>query len=237
MGNSTIIKSKKLLKDGGDVKVIVRSAEKFALMVQSQDHLTVIEASLLELSPELLAQYVQECEAIISCLGHNITLKGIWGAPSKLVRDAVSVLTQAVTDNDPGDKVRFVLMNTSGNINKDLNEVIRPLHKVILTVIRLLVPPQRDNEAAANLLRLEIGQNHPYLEWVAVRPDGLIDEEKVTEYEIYPSPIRSAILDPGKTSRINVADFMCRLAEDSDLWTRWHGQMPVMYNMITEKHK
>ena len=222
---------KQLLKHGGEVKVIVRSAERFTSMVQPQDNLTVIEASLLELTSEVLAQHVQGCEAIISCLGHNITLKGIWGSPSKLVKDAVAILTQAVTHNVPNVKVRFILMNTTGNPNKDLNEKIPTLHKVILSIIRLLIPPQRDNEAAANLLRTEIGQDHPYLEWLAVRPDSLIDEEKVTEYEVYPSPIRSAILNPGKTSRINVANFMSELVGDSDLWVKWQGQMPVVYNI------
>ena len=54
---------------------------------------------------------------------------------------------------------------------------------------------------AADYLRTDIGQNDQNIEWVAVRPDSLVDEEAVSKYEVYPSPIRSAIFNPGKTSR------------------------------------
>ena len=98
-------------------------------------------------------------------------------------------------------------------------------------LIRLLVPPQSDNEKAADFLRVNIGQKNKLIEWVAVRPDTLIDENKVSEYELYASPIRSALSNPGKTSRINVANFMSRLILENDLWNKWKGQMPVIYNM------
>jgi hypothetical protein len=68
------------------------------------------------------------------------------------------------------------------------------------------------------------------IEWAVVRPDTLIDEDEVTEYELHPSPTRSAIFNPGKTSRINVGHFMADLIADSDIWTQWKGKMPVIYN-------
>lgn len=34
----------------------------------------------------------------------------------------------------------------------------------------------------------------------------------------------------GETSRINVAHFMADLITDDGLWSRWKGQMPVIYN-------
>ena len=58
----------------------------------------------------------------------------------------------------------------------------------------------------------------------------MIDESDVTEYEVHPSPIRSAIFDAGITSRINVGHFMAELITDSDTWSKWKGQMPVIYN-------
>lgn len=73
------------------------------------------------------------------------------------------------------------------------------------------------------------------MEWAAVRPDGLINEDRVTEYELYPSPVRSAIFDAGKTSRINVAHFMANLITDESAWQEWKGQMPVIYNNAPEK--
>ena len=95
-----------------------------------------------------------------------------------------------------------------------------------------LLPPHVDNEKAADYLRTEVGQNDGVIEWVAVRPDNLIDEGEVSEYEVHSSPIRSAIFDAGTTSRINVGSFMADLITDHDTWNKWKGQMPVIYNKV-----
>ncbi|MCK4922211.1 MAG: hypothetical protein KAS71_14260, partial [Bacteroidales bacterium] len=81
--------------------------------------------------------------------------------------------------------------------------------------------------------RVNIGQKNKLIDWIAVRPDTLINEDMVTEYELYASPIRSALSNPGKTSRINVGNFMSRLIVENDLWNKWKGQMPVIYNIET----
>ena len=64
-----------------------------------------------------------------------------------------------------------------------------------------------------------------------VRPDGLFDEEEVSGYEVHQSPKRSPISDPGKTSRINVSDFMIKLLLDEKLWKEWRYKLPVLYNI------
>jgi len=121
-------------------------------------------------------------------------------------------------------------MNTTGNRNRDLNEPISFVQKCVIGLLRLLLPPQVDNEKAADYLFTQVGKNNKFIEWTAVRPDSLVDDDKVTDYEIHPSPIRSAIFNPGKTSRINVGHFMANLISDDDLWNTWKGQMPVIYN-------
>ena len=92
------------------------------------------------------------------------------------------------------------------------------------------VPPHRDNEQTADFLRDNIGQHDKVIEWVAVRPDSLANEDEVTGYKVHASPVRSAIFDAGTTSRINVAHFMAGLITDDSTWNRWQGQMPVIYN-------
>ena len=82
----------------------------------------------------------------------------------------------------------------------------------------------------AQYLRTRVGQNDTSIQWTVVRPDTLIDEDQVTEYDVYASPTRSAIFNPGSTSRINVAHFMADLIADDTVWNRWKGQMPVIYN-------
>ena len=121
-------------------------------------------------------------------------------------------------------------MNTAGNSNRDLNESISFGHRCVIGLLRLLLPPHVDNEKAADHLRINIGQNDRVIEWAAVRPDSLINEDHVTEYEVHPSPTRSAIFNAGSTSRINVGHFMADLITNDDTWNRWKGQMPVIYN-------
>ena len=219
-----------LLKQSHKVKVIVRSPEKLPESWKSNDRLQIIEASILEISDDEMSEHVFGCHAIVSCLGHNMSLKGIYGQPRKLVTDATRKLCNAIGVNKPKRPIKYVLMNTTGNRNRDLNEPISFGQKCVIGILRLLLPPHVDNEQAADYLRTQIGQNGQCIEWAAVRPDNLINEEEVTDYEIYPSPIRSAIFDAGKTSRVNVGNFMTHLINDEVLWDRWKGQMPVIYN-------
>ena len=219
-----------LLNQGQHVKAIVRSAEKLPEAIKNESRLTIIKASILELSEAEMAEHVAGCDAVASCLGHNLTLKGIYGKPRRLVTDATRRLCNAIKANTPKKSIKYVLMNTSGNRNRDLDEPISFGQKCVIALLRLLLPPHVDNEKAADYLRTNIGQNDAMVEWVAVRPDGLIDEPMVTEYEVHPSPIRSAIFDAGKVSRINVAHFMATLIDNDDLWQKWKGQMPVIYS-------
>lgn len=162
--------------------------------------------------------------------GHNLTLKGIFGPPRKLVTDAVKLLCNAIEANRPAQPVKFVLMNSVGIRNPDANESISRSQQAVIWLMRTLVPPQSDNEKAAEYLRSLNRHKDPTFEWVVVRPDSLQNEETVTEYELHPSPIRSAIFNPGKTSRINVGHFMAELITDDQLWDEWKGQMPAIYN-------
>lgn len=221
---------KQLLDRDVNVKVIVRSPEKLPEDVRNHGNLAVIHGSVLDLDDQTLAQHIKGCDAVASCLGHNMTLSGIWGQPRKLVTDSVRRLCNAVNANHPDQTVKFVLMNTTGNRNRDLAEPVSAAQRSIVSALRVLLPPQADNEQAADYLRTEIGQNDPVIEWAVVRPDSLIDEGEVTRYEVHASPTRSAIFDPGKTSRINVGHFMAELITDPETWNRWKGQMPVIYN-------
>lgn len=219
-----------LLSDKHKIKIIVRTPEKLPDVWKNNTNLQIISASLLDLSDAEIRTIVSDCEAVASCLGHNLTFKGIYGKPRRLVTDATRRLCNAITANNLKRKTKFILMNTTGNRNRNLNEPISFAQKCVIGLLRLLLPPHVDNEKAADYLRSKIGQKHNFVEWVAVRPDGLINEDVVTDYEIHPSPTRSAIFNAGKVSRINVAHFMANLITDDNLWTKWKGQMPVIYS-------
>ena len=219
-----------LLQRGHRIKIMVRTTNSLPESTKNNKNVTIIQASIPDLTDSEITQHVKGCNSIASCLGHNISLKGIYGKPRRLVTDATRRLCNAVKENDPKTSVKFLLMNTTGNSNRDLSEKISFGQNCVILLLRLLLPPHIDNEQAADFLRTEIGQNNKIIEWVAVRPDGLVDESEVTEYEIHPSPTRSAIFDAGTVSRINVGAFMAELITDQDLWMKWKGQMPVIYS-------
>jgi len=224
-----------LLNRKQSVKIVVRTINDLPEHIKNHKNITVIQASILDLSDVEMAQHVKGCNAIASCLGHNLSFKGMFGQPRRLVTDATRRLCRAIKANEPETMVKFVLMNTTGNSNRDLSEKTPLSQQCVIWLLRLLLPPHVDNEKASDVLRTEMGQNDNVIEWVAVRPDGLINETKVTEYEIYPSPIRNAIFDAGTDSRINVASFMSELITDQNLWEKWKGQMPVIYSKSNEK--
>lgn len=219
-----------LLDRGQSVRVIVRSPDKLPEVFKNHDRLSVTRASVLELSDTEMARHLDGCSAVASCLGHNLSWSGIYGHPRRLVTDATRRLCNVIKSNNSGKTIKFVLMNTAGNSNRDLQEPISPGQRFVIGLLRLLLPPHVDNEKAADYLRTRIGQHNEAIEWAAVRPDNLTSEDQVTEYDVHPSPIRSAIFDAGSTSRTNVAHFMADLITDDDTWNKWKGQMPVIYN-------
>lgn len=219
-----------LLRRGHRVNAVVRAASQLPAELAQHPALALIRGNLPELGDAEMRQLVGGCEAIASCLGHNLTVRGIFGPPHRLVTEAVRRLCAAVHANHPERPVKFVLMNTTACRNRDLDEKASWGRRCAIGLIRALVPPQADNELAAEHLRRRIGQHDPEIQWVVVRPDTLRDADAVTAYDVHSSPTRCPVFDPGKTSRINVAHFMAELIGDAETWARWQGQMPVIYN-------
>jgi nucleoside-diphosphate-sugar epimerase len=219
-----------LITQGEKVKIIVRETAILSEIIKTHENVTIIKGDILKLSEDELKLHVKGCRAIVSCLGHNISLKGVFGHPRRLVTLAVErlcLVSQQVSSLEP---VKFILMNSTGNKNTLANEKTSIMQSLVIGCIRHLVPPHADNEQAAKYLQSKIGTDNQNIQWVVLRPDSLTDEINVSPYSIYPSPIRSAFFDAGKTSRINVAHFMSRLISNAPLWDQWHGKMPVIYN-------
>lgn len=219
-----------LLAEGHKVKIIVRPSSQLPNEWNTTANLTIIRKAISDIGVEEMAGYVADCDAVASCLGHTLSFKGIYGKPRRLVTNAVKTICEAITRNRPQQPVRFVLMNTAGNRNRDLKEPVSIPHRMVIALLRLLLPPHPDNEKAADHLRVNVVQHNPFIEWVAVRPDSLVNAEKVSPYSLHPSPVSSPIFKPGKTSRINVANFMYRLMTEEEIWKEWRGRMPVVYN-------
>lgn len=229
-GATGILLVKKLLQHGHIVKAIVRSVGKIPQDFREQDKLILHQGTAFEMNQEALVDFIKDCDAVASCLGHNISFKGMYGHPRKLVSDSIRKICEAINSVQVMQPIKLVLMNTAGNQNRDLSEPISFGQRIVVGLIRMLVPPHVDNEQASDYLRTKVGKDNSKIEWVVVRPDTLINDDAPSEYDIFASPTRSAIFNAGKTSRVNVGHFMAELMINSEVWNQWKGQMPVIYN-------
>ena len=218
-----------LLERGVDVRAIVRSADRLPKGASADPGLTVVEADLLSLSGEYLRGLVQDCDAVISCLGHNITLKGVFGLPRDLVAQAATKICRAIEAGHPAKPVKFILMS-SVSVNQPAGRDARRgrFEKAAVAILRGAVPPAKDNQRATDFLCRGVGTANPFVEWVAVRPDTLL-EGPVTEYALHGGLVNS-LFRPASTNRANVAHFMCELVQSPQVWDRWRFGLPVVTN-------
>jgi nucleoside-diphosphate-sugar epimerase len=218
-----------LLLDQQHVRAIVRSKERFHEIIPQNDCLQVIEADVLDMEDGDFENCVQGCDCIVSCLGHNMTFKGMYGQPRRLVTDAIKRSCGAIKKTQPTKPVKIILMGSNGVANPDGMDDVRPSgERALLSVIRALVPPHSDNEKAAAFLSNEIGVDDANIEWVVVRPDELI-EGVVSKYDVFAKP-QQGLFGGGQTTRSNVAHFMGDLIMKDEIWNKWLYQMPVPMN-------
>jgi putative NADH-flavin reductase len=217
-----------LLNKNHKVRVIVRSTHKLSTEILENPNATIIEANVLDLTDVELAAHVKGCDAIVSCLGHNLDFKGMFGKPRKLCTDAIRRLCVAIETNNSSKPTKVILMNTVGVQNPKLDEKRGWAEKLLLTVLRYTIPPHRDNETAAEYLHQAVGIKNKHIEWCAVRPDSLINAV-VSQYEINESP-STGIFTGRPSTRSNVAHFMVELIEKPNLWNMWKFRMPVIMN-------
>lgn len=218
-----------LLQRGVRVRAIVRSVGKLAPGLAAHPRLALTEAGLLSLPDERLQDLVRGCDAVVSCLGHVLSLRGVFGPPRDLVTRATVRLCRAIEVLQPAAPIKFILM-TSVSVNRagGLDTRRGAFERAFLQALCFVVPPAGDNQRAADLLQCEIGANHPFVEWTVVRPDTLLPGE-VSQYAVHEGLV-DGLFAPGHTSMANVAHFMCELVTNATTWADWKGRLPVIVN-------
>ena len=218
-----------LLARGARVRAVVRSAERLPSVVADDPRLSVVVADLLAMSAEEVREQVDGRDVVVSCLGHVMSARGMFGPPRDLVTRSVERVYRATRDLRPAQPVRLILMSSvSVNRPGGLDTRRGPVERAIVWMLRGLVPPARDNQRAADFLHDVIEAADPYLQWVAVRPDSL-KEGDVTPYALHEGLV-SSLARPDETNMANVAHFMCELATDEAVWATWRGKLPVIVN-------
>lgn len=221
-----VARSKQRLLDSLE-EIVPNSSSEF------EDSLDIEEASLLDLSDEKLMKLASGCDAVVCCLGHNLTFHGIFGHPRRLVTDATKRLCNAIEANqgqekDP-KKVKFILMGTVAvpNPSKEDDDRTRG-ERFVQFLLRYLLPPHRDNETAAEYIHTKT--DNPNLEWTVVRPTGLTDGS-ASKYELFPKPIDNLFGGDRSVTRANVAQSMVDMILAKPRWEEWKFKMPTVYDM------
>lgn len=216
-----------------ETRIVARAGAILPAEFADNPSIEIERGNITEYDNQRLTVLIQGCDAVVSCLGHNISFKGMFGAPRNLVSDTIKRIC-VITKDKTGGKLKLILMSTTAYTNSVAGERNVLGEKVILSILKIFLPPHRDNMEAADHLLRKMGRDIMKLEWVAVRPDTLVDETGVTAYSVHESPVRSPLFNAGKTSRINVSHFMVDLLETETTWLRWKFRMPVIYNENTQ---
>ena len=189
----------RLLTKNHLVRVVVRASHRLSAEVLENPNTTVIETSVLDLTDQEMAEHVKDCDVVVSCLGHVPNFNGMFAEPKRLCTDATQRLCNAIEQNGPPSPTRFILMNTVAVQNPDLDEKRTWFERGLLTLLRHILPPHRDNETASAYLYRKVGRENQHIEWCSVRPDSLIDAER-SPYDINHSPT-TGIRRPADNSR------------------------------------
>lgn len=242
-----------LLAQNQNVRAIVRSKERFHELIPANNpRLKVIEGVVLEMQDAEFEDAVTGCDAVVSCLGHNMDFKGIFGKPRELVTDSIKRVCKTIQKNydvsgtsassgtHKTAHTKVILMGSNGVANPNGMDDIRPRkERALISFIRFALPPHKDNEMAAAFLSKDVGAGDGNdndngttkggIEWVVVRPDDLVEGD-VSEYTVYEKP-QAGLFGGGQTTRANVAHFMKDLITKTDTWKKWVYQMPVPTNI------
>lgn len=230
-----------LLQQSQNVHAIARSKQRLLDLLEEiepkssslyEKQLEVTEASILDLSDDELKKATQDVDAVVSCLGHNLTFRGIYGKPRKLVTDATKRLFSAMESNlraeNEKKKPKFILMGTEGVPNPAGGDDPRSrMERSVIFMLRYLIPPHADNETAAAFIH---SKRDGDIEWTVIRPTDLIDGS-VTKYELFDKPQGSLFGGEDKATRANVAKSMVDMILTNSLWEEWKFKMPYVQDM------
>lgn len=219
----------RLLDLDHQVTAFVRSSSRLPDACRDHPNLSLVENERghLALSDEEFYQLIKGHDTVISCLGHNMTFKGVYGSPRRLCSDTVKRVFASV---DSSASLRLIVINTEGVDRPDGGDgsVRNCCEKVVLGLIKLCVPPHADNVATSGCLH-SLSASNPNVSFVAVRPSDLVDKER-SVYECH-DKLQNGIFNAGETSRANVGDFMAKLVEEEETWRKWSNKFPHIINV------
>ncbi|MBK7867554.1 MAG: NAD(P)H-binding protein [Ignavibacteriales bacterium] len=79
---------KQLLDQGIETKIVIRALSGISESHQNKRLLESIVGNISEFGTDEFTKLVVDCDVVISCLGHNISFKGMFGEPKNLSQTA-----------------------------------------------------------------------------------------------------------------------------------------------------
>jgi hypothetical protein len=223
-----------LASRGVGVRAIIRSTRGLTAEIAGNPGVAPIEANLLSLSDLDMQGYLRGCDAVVSCLGHVLSLKGVLGPPHDLVTRATTRLCRALEALRPAKPAKFILMSSvSVHRPGGLDSRRGAFERAFVWMVRGVLPPAKDNQRAADFLQERIGPANPFVQWAVVRPDTLLEGD-ASEYTVHEGLV-SSLFAPGQTNMANVAHFMCELVTSPKAWAAWKGKAPVVVNATADR--
>ena len=224
----------RLLERSHAVTVIVREESRLPAAAKGHALLTVVIAldGHLALSKDDLLHHVHGVDTVISCLGHNLSFKGIFRPPRYLCVDTVQRVCEAAQEMQPPSPLKLIVVSTEGVDKLDGTDPKRGLaERTLLGLLWLLLPPHADNMAVVKYLhRNVVSSKNPSVEFVGVRPSDLIDGEPC-EFTLHKT-LQNGIFNAGRTTRANVGEYMADLATKPAIWQQWRNTFPQILNAV-----
>ena len=265
----------RLLRRGVLVTAVVRSAERLSDDVKSHDNLTVVVFpnghlfagttrkddgkddgnALNDSFTRRLDRYVRECECVVSCLGHNLTLKGMFGRPRQLCVETVRQVCDAVarqkgarkdiasseeeqkkedentTTNTNNEPLRLIVVSTEGVSRFDGADPKRgALERALLKALYFLLPPMKDNVEVVRFLHELKETNETSTPSHRVVEFCAVRPSDMRDGEESPheahAELQNGLFDAGNTTRANVGAFIADLVTKPETWARWRNAFP-----------
>lgn len=79
--------AKMLVRRGHSLCLVVRDEKKLPDELRGHKAVTILESALLDLSDSKMLELLSDCDAAISCPGHRLSRKGMYGQPRRLVAE------------------------------------------------------------------------------------------------------------------------------------------------------
>lgn len=90
------------------VKALIRSTAAFPQELRESAAVEVVAGSVGDFSASRIGELMSDCDAVVFCLGHTVSFKGLFGRPRRLVRDAIrkTVRPDSLFDEaEPGERL------------------------------------------------------------------------------------------------------------------------------------